>query len=141
MKSQGTLRYSPKLLGDKPSAKWWLVLDCDENIGNLYRCLFHLDTHRVHRLNRPAWETHITVVRDEEPPDHAKHLWERYAGLRVEYEYVGPVESDGNYFWLPVQCPQLLDIRTELGLNRDPIYPLHLSVGHKEICHDAATVC
>lgn len=78
MESQGTLRYSPKLLGDKSSKRWWLVVDCDPNIGAYYRDLYALHHYKCRVLNRPAWREHITVVRDEVPPH--KHLWEKYDG-------------------------------------------------------------
>lgn len=133
MRSRGTLRYSPKRLGeaDKASPNWWLILDCDEGIGKYYRFLYHLSRHRVESLLKPAWASHVTVIRDEEPPDELKPLWEKYAGAVVEFDYDGHVHDNGNYFWIDVDCPQLLDIRVELGLPREPLYPLHLSIGHR----------
>lgn len=131
MKDAGTLRYSPKLLGDRKSSKWWLILDCDEELGRYYRWLHHTWSHRCDKLMRPAWDAHITVVRDEEPLEDRKHLWERYSGELVEFTLNPYVGTNGDYFWLDVFCPRLLDIREELGLPRDPLYPLHLSIGHR----------
>lgn len=105
-----------------------MILDCDENIGRLYRKLYELDHYGVQKLHRPSWESHITVVRDEEPP--RKELWDRHAGLVVEFDYFGPICDNGEYFWLNVKCDRLHDLREELGLARSPYFPLHLSVGH-----------
>jgi hypothetical protein len=123
--NKGTIRYSPKLLGAS-SSKWWVVIDCDPELGRYYRHLFHLDSYRCNKLQRPAWECHITVVRDEEPPN--KLLWEKYDGLEVDFEIVGCVETNGDYYWFPIKCQQALDLRIELGLG-EPLYPLHVSIG------------
>jgi hypothetical protein len=128
MKSSGTLRYSPKLLGGK-SEKWWLVLDCDEGICAYYRGLYRLHHHGTRQLMRPAWDSHITVIRNEEPSH--KEFWEKYAGKTVEFQHETFLHTDGNYWWVTVICDELLNLRTELGLPRDPELPLHLSIGHE----------
>jgi len=128
MKSVGTLRYSPKLLGGR-SEKWWLVLDCDESICAYYRDLYCLFHHKTRQIIKPAWDSHITVIRNEEPL--YKEFWEKYVGEQVEFEYETSPQTDGNYWWLGVDCQRLLDIRIELGLSEQPIFPLHLSVGHE----------
>ena len=127
--SQGRLRYSPKLLGDRKSEKWWLVVDCDDSIGQYHRHLYWVHTYRTHKLVRPAWKEHITVIRNEEPPD--KRHWEQYDGEVVEFSYDFSAQTNGEYWWLRVDCPRLLEIREELGLSREPLIPLHLSIGHE----------
>lgn len=128
-KTLGRLRYSPQLLGNSPS-KWWLILDCDFDgeIGRYYRHLHWLASHRCCELQRPSWLSHVTVIRDEQPPN--TWLWGLYNGREVEIEYEPIVCDDGSYFWVNVSCPVLLDVREELGLARKPLYPLHLSIGH-----------
>jgi len=128
VKSVGTLRYSPKLLGDRTSENWYLVLDCDPNIGTYYRGLYRLLHQKTRQLMRPAWDSHITVVRNEEPPH--KELWEKYNGKQVQFDYEHNTLTNGKYWWVTVVCEELLDIRVELGILRDPEFPLHLSVGH-----------
>jgi hypothetical protein len=123
------LRYSPKLLGDRESEKWWLVLDCDDSLGKYYRHLYWLASHRVGVMVRPAWREHITVIRNEEPPD--KTAWERYAGHRVLFWYNASPRTNGDYWWLDVECPCLNHIRLELGLSFQPEIPFHLSIGHQ----------
>ena len=130
MKSAGILRYSPKLLGDRESDKWWLILDCDEELGRYYRHLYRLSTHRTHELTRPSWKEHVTIIRDEEPADQYKLLWERYAGYRIYFEYQHEVRNNESYYWLDVRSTFLLDLREELGLSRHPEYSLHLTIGN-----------
>lgn len=126
--SQGRLHYSPKLLGDSKSDKWWLIVECDTVIGEYARHLYWLSTHRTMCLSRPAWREHITVVRDEEPAN--KEHWEEHEGVIVEFQYSLSPQTNGEYWWLEVECPALLDMREQLGLPREPFFPLHLSIGH-----------
>lgn len=125
----GTLRYSPKLLGT-PSPNWWLVVDCDPEIGKYYRHLYYLHTYRTDKLQRPAWEAHVTVIRNE--PPSIVSLWEAHNGQQVQLTVSLPSQTNGYYVWLPVKCDFLLDLRESLGLPRQPAIPLHLSIGHNE---------
>lgn len=127
----GRLHYSPQLLGNAGS-KWWLVLWCDKEIVKYYRHLYFLFRHKVDKLTRPAWDSHITVIRDEEPPEDRQHLWRAHQDREVEFFYSSQVGTNGSYWWLPVFSPQLLELREDLGLSREPYYPLHLSFGHRE---------
>lgn len=128
----GRFRYSPKMFnGGKQnySTKWWLVVDCDPEIGRLYRELFTASTYRVHSLKRPAWEAHISVIRNEKPPKPDK--WEAYKGKTAPIVYdPTKIEFNGTYAWIPVVCPAALEIREELGLPRDPYFPLHMTIGN-----------
>ena len=124
----GTLRYSPKILGNRVSAKWWLVVDCEPSLGSYYRDLYSLHHYRCKSLSKPAWKDHITVIRNEEPLH--RDLWEKYDGENLEFSYLQEPHTNGCYWWLQISCPRLLDIREELGLPRNPSIPFHLSFGH-----------
>lgn len=131
--SIGTLRYSPKLVGNR-SEKWWVVLDCDPVLGAYYRHQFWLAHYRTVKMVRASWAEHITVVRNEEPL--LKEAWEKYPGRSFEFSYDPVPESNGLYWWLSVYCPELWNLRLELGLPREPEFPFHLSFGHCEECDD-----
>lgn len=53
-----------------------------------------------------------------------------YEGLELEFYYDFMVESNDVYYWVSVACPQVLDIRLELGLSREPSIPLHITIGN-----------
>ena len=127
--SKGTLRYSPKLLGAK-SSKWWIILDCDPEIGKYYRHLYYLFTNKTESLLRPAWNEHISVAADEEPPN--KEFWEQHTGEIVLFQYDTEIRFDSIYCWLDVYSERLKQIRVELGLSPEPFYPLHLTVGNRK---------
>lgn len=134
-KSIGKLRYSPQLNGslnrrDGGSTKWWLVIDCDPEIGRYYRSLYEMWTYKTSELRRPAWEAHISVIRDEKPSNEAD--WLKYDGQDIEFTYMPDLEFNGIYVWMPVLCPNALDIREELGLPRNPYYDLHLTIGNRK---------
>lgn len=128
-KAKGILRYSPKLIGERVSDKWWLVIDVDQGICDLYRHLYWLSKYKTVKLQRPAWGAHISVIRNEEPTDDKKHLWEKYADQELEIEYTSVVGDNDVHWWLPVICEKALDIRIELGLPRQPHHPLHMTFG------------
>lgn len=131
IQASGKLRYSPQLLGSRAdSFSWWLVVDCDPEIGKYYRHLYYLANYKCQNLLRPSWAEHISVIRNEEPSEDKKSLWKKYDGQEVVFQYHPEVRGDGLYFWLDVDCDFLLDIRAEIGLSRDPEYPLHLTVGN-----------
>ena len=130
-KSQGYLKYSPKTLGNRISENWYLVLHCDEDIGKYYRYLFYIANFKTIKLQRPAWKEHITVIRNEEPANEFKYLWEKYDSRTIEFEYEHNVKDNDHYYWFSAYSNDLLDIREELGLKREPEIPFHLSIGHK----------
>lgn len=129
--STGRLRYSPKTLGKYQDQKWWLIIDCDPNLGAYYRYLYKLHNYHLKSLTKPAWAEHITVVRNEEPLNAV--AWEKYDGQEIEFQFTPVAETDGHYTWFPVACDRALDMREELGLSRHPEFPLHLSIGHSGV--------
>ena len=124
-RSSGTLRYTHQ--------RFNLVLDCDSDLGKYYRSL----AARKWLIRRPSWKEHVTIIRGPyewvSPP---KKIWGKYQDHVVKFEYEPfistrePEEGYPRYFWLDVLCPELLDIREELGLPRPPLYPLHLTIGN-----------
>lgn len=133
IRSSGRLRYSPTNNGksvrrDGGTTKWWLVIDCDPNIGRYYRELYRMESYGVRTIQRPAWDAHISVIANERPPVE-KH-WRKYEGRLIEFEYLHRPDSNELYVWLPVFCEEALDMREELGLKRHSYHSLHLTVGN-----------
>ena len=134
-RSTGVLRYSPTLNGslarrDGGTTRWWLILDCDPDLGRYFRHLFHLAAHRTQALNCPLWDAHISVIANEPPPPAKVDLWGKYEGRELEFAVSLAAETDGTYVWMPVTCEPALDMREELGLPRQPFLPLHLTIGN-----------
>jgi hypothetical protein len=102
--SKGTLRYS------RTEGKYWLVVDVDPDIVALARALIP----PYFRLNRQKYDPHITVVRNEIPPNSDK--WNLHAGEIIEFQYDPNVRNGKVYWWLDAFCDRLCEIRMELGL-------------------------
>ncbi|MBX9400366.1 hypothetical protein K4L06_03520 [Lysobacter sp. BMK333-48F3] len=132
--STGTLRYSPQLgrgghlRRDGGSTLWWLIVDCDPELGRYLRHQYLLGHRRTRGLQAPLWGPHISVIRGETPPRPA--AWRRLDGATVGFEYDPQVHEAQGYVWCPVRCPALLDLREELGLLREPQPALHLTIGN-----------
>ena len=125
MFSSGSLIYDPQSLSVPTPGLWWLILECSPDLGRYYRQMVFKYTGQ--KLQKPAWDTHISVVRGEEPLK--KELWGRKE--IVEFSYDPKLLTNDEYYWLEVKCDRLLDIREELGLPRIPKIGLHLTIGRK----------
>jgi hypothetical protein len=132
--STGTLRYSPQLGSgghgrrDGGSTLWWLIIDCDPELGRYLRHQYLLGHRRTRSLQAPLWGPHISVIRGETPP--RMEAWKRGDGGAVEFVYdPRPQQTDG-YVWYPVRCEAMLDLRVALGLPREPEPALHLTIGN-----------
>ena len=134
MRSSGILRFSPELRPgshqrrDGGSSRWWLIIDCDPELGRYLRHLYLLAQHRTRSLQNPLWGPHISVIRDEAPADPA--VWGRGDGERVEFDFDPAVRETNGFFWCPVECAAALALRAGLGLAREPQPPLHLTIGN-----------
>lgn len=130
----GTLRYSPALgktghaRRDGGSTLWWLIVECDPELGRYLRHQFLLGHRRTRRLQAPLWGAHISAIRGERPPNEA--LWKRWDGDAVEFEYDPAMRETEGFVWCAVRCQRLLALREELGLPREPRPPLHLTIGN-----------
>jgi len=122
MKSIGSLRYG--------NSSWYAVLDCCPELGRLYRELFYRSVYKTRKIQATLWGSHITVIRDEEPVN--KELWKKYECELIEFTYSPIAECNRYYHWIPIICPRLDEIRTELGLP-SPEYPYHLTFGNEVV--------
>jgi hypothetical protein len=125
MKSIGKLVYSPRT--HLASSERWLVLMCDDEISKYYRTLFTREFPWRGKLTRPVWGTHVSIIRGERIPN--MNLWGIDANKIVEFEYEGGVIDNGEYYWLKAKCPALSVLREKYGLNREPKFGFHLTIG------------
>lgn len=77
----------------------------------------------------PAWGPHISVTRGERIDKSKRALWKSLRNRQIEFNYDPNLRTNGEYFWYQVECEELLDLREELGLRREPKQRLHLTVG------------
>jgi len=108
--------------------EWRMVVDADRAYAGVDNRKFKIEPKLalVGRVDPPAWGPHISIIRGERLPD--SRAWRRYDGTVVRFSYNPELRYNDNHFWLDVQCNQLLDLREELGLRREPRVQLHLTM-------------
>lgn len=127
-KAKGKIVFNPLTRdGEKPDKLWWAIVECPKDIIDYYK--YWVTKNKNFKLNTPSFGSHISIVRNEEPPDEFKHMWGKRNGMEVEFTYTPDFETNGDYWWLKVECPILSDIRLELGLPLEPRFDYHLSIG------------
>jgi hypothetical protein len=121
----GTLIYNPS----NPNTKlkpWWLIVRVPHGVV-LYYQDWVWRTERT-KLTTSAWGAHLSVIRGERPPN--KELWKQHANRKIKIEYdANPICNRMGHWWLPARCPDLNDIRKDLGLNPRPRVPFHITIG------------
>ena len=135
LKATGRIIYTP----DKPGAikrnnKWWVVVEVDRSIINYYAYWINRQIIKPPWLTKglilqtPQWGGHITVLDGRVEVDKKyQHLWEKYAGKMINYEYSVEIEKHWKFWVLPVKCEFLNKLREELGLPRD--YNFNITIG------------
>ena len=133
-KSTGKIVYNPWRGALKKKRNWWCVVEVDKEITRYYRWWIEQNQH-IQGLCKPSWDAHVSVIRGEKPRDDLMHLWKKYDGKIVEFEYShlprqaeDPISGDPGWFWfIDIKAPELIDIRKEFELKHD--WNLHLTVG------------
>lgn len=152
--STGIIRYDPYRGNMSKKIDWWAVLEVDKEITRYYRYWINKMVFNPLELNhdginskaaakypytklqQPAWDAHVSIIRGEKPRKDLTHLWKKYDGMKLEFQYrhnprySGDTTGDGrpdNFWFVEVNCPTLMAIRTEL--KRPTNWSLHLTVG------------
>lgn len=129
----GKIIFDPRALVD-PSGKmfkpWWIIvhLDDDNDFGLFYAWLYERQ-HGI-KLQRPAFGPHISVVRGEETD---LKIWEQFKNShhqkKIKFVYELVPHTNGKHVWLRVRCPELNDLREQMGYQREGTWGFHLTLG------------
>ncbi len=87
-----------------------IIVSVDQEMVNYYRQLIP----KYKRVYKQRYPGHISVVRNERPENY--RVWYKHSSRLIEFQYNNVIYNDEVYYWLEVVCPQLEDIRAELGL-------------------------
>lgn len=122
LRSSGRLVYGPKRPPrNKPSKskynhphdEWWIILECDHDLSGLYRWFFK---RYGKELYAPAWGTHISINRGEEPK--YPEFWKAREGERLWFYYEPVFHTNGKHWWMHVYTDEFAFIRENLGLSK-----------------------
>ncbi|MGL5064411.1 MAG: hypothetical protein ACRC62_30865 [Microcoleus sp.] len=121
--AKGTLKYYP--LEGEANNIGWLILECDRDLS-LYYCWF-LQRRFGIKLQHPRLGSHITVVRGEVVKNLLR--WNAYQSHAIDFYYSSEITTNRRYWWLNVYAPCLMSVRQELGLDVQPEYDFHVTIG------------
>lgn len=133
--STGIIKYDPYRPGLKSNNRWWCILKTDRAITDYYR--WWVKKERWIELCKPSWGSHISIIRGEKPKPQLMHLWKKYDGKRITFQYNHSVRFSGDttgdrpstFWFLDIEAPELLAIREELELPSH--WKLHLTIGRR----------
>src|SRR5438045_523270 len=114
----------------------WVVIECPYSIANYYK--WWVEKFIGKKISTSYHGPHISVVAAKHEPAKNKANWKKYEGKIVDFKYFCNLKSDskflsrGIYFWLPVECPAIAEIRTSLGLKPNLKWPYHMTIGYCE---------
>ena len=125
--TKAKLIYDPT--AGKAKNKWWVIAECPADILAYYHHWLEKETGT--KLNKPLFGSHISVIRGEEPPADKQHLWRKRHEQEVDIFYSPIIEDHSGFYWLPISCPSLCEVRAELGLSPQVEYGFHLTIGRE----------
>ena len=105
------------------------VIMLDEDISRYY-AWFIRKRYNI-PLSEPFRGTHLTIIADK-VPNRFQYDWmhTQYNGKAIEVEFATDVRTDGHHWWLPARCVEAEDIREKCGLERDPFFAFHITIGN-----------
>lgn len=136
-RGSGIIRYDPYRGDMKRRTQGWCIIDVDKEITRYYRWWMKYQKH-IH-LQSPSWDAHISVVRGEHLHSSVRHLWKKYQGQHIEFQYahvghykkvrtgLSDAQDDGWYYLVEVECQMMEDIRHELKLKTG--WTFHITFG------------
>lgn len=127
----GKIKFDPQPIKDSSGnmfKPWWVVILFEDDLGGYYR--WWLEKRYKVQLQRPAWDTHISVVRGEEC---SSELWNKYKNLydehEIEFKFCTSIITNADHWWLNIKCDFLNKLRLNLGLSADAHFDFHITLG------------
>ena len=106
----------------------WAVIHVDSEIGRYYLTQFNRSRPMLNgQIMPPKWGPHISLIRGE--PVNNQELLQKADGSTISFSYSPEINWNGHHAFLNVDCPEGLELREQLGISREPVFPLHLTFG------------
>lgn len=104
-------------------------MECPKDIVDYYRSWVLRE--KGIKLHKPRFGSHVSVIRGNEELDRQSSLYRKHHEVKVCFQYGNDLQTNGDYWWLPVTCELLGEIRQELGLIAEPPFGFHLTIGRE----------
>lgn len=140
-KAKGILDFTPQDVTKKhrlqSSWKCTAIIKTDCDISNYYSWL--LKTRFNLTLNPPLRGSHITFINDRMDKSIFMDASKIFNGKEINFSYnPSNIRSSGLHWWINIESPEAEDVRSAIGLDRNPYFGLHLSLGYaneKNLAH------
>jgi len=117
--------YTHSVVGRLQQVDDWLILKVDDDIARYYastiKTRFGINLHWRARAG-----THVSVIRGEKLPK--PELWGKDQGKKIKINYTHQIYTNGEHWWLNVECDELALIRSSYGLPTNKKW-FHLTIG------------
>jgi len=124
----GQLEYDPVRKGLKANNEYWAIINIDNDIAAYYRELFY-QKYKI-RLDRPSWDTHISVLKNY-PQTNKDIPWKHRDGELTEVAYGNEMFWNSDHVWLNCHSELFFDIREHYNINTlDPNFRRSIDTGH-----------
>jgi hypothetical protein len=110
---------------------WYITLNPVDDLGTYYRKMYNWENRARIITQKPKWDSHITILRAEEPLQK-KYKWQEQYGKEFEFYYDNKIITGDRHIVIDVFCPQAEELRVYFGLKREPLFPFHLTIGYIE---------
>lgn len=83
------------------------------------------------KLNKPLRGTHVTIINDIVDDKLYSQAIELFNGKEITLKYDPTCirANEKGHWWIKVECDDVKNIRTAMGLTPDPYFGLHLTLG------------
>lgn len=130
VKSIATLVYNPYRPGLRKvrgANNFFFIAEVKGDICKYYSHLIEKNLYL--KLQLPVWRPHVTILNGRQSiSDDKLHIWKKYAGEEIEFEYNVNVEQHWKFWVLPVRSERMQQLQKELGFDFEN-YDFHLTIG------------
>lgn len=132
LRAKGIIEFSPEDITNrhKEQSSWKHVAlirtNCD--IDRYYAWFLKKRFNLV--LNKNLRGTHITFISDKMDKKIFDDAAKMFNGREIEFLYDTEPRSNGEHWWLRAWSRDAENIRMSMGLDRNPYYDFHITIGH-----------
>ena len=140
LKHIGKIIFDPQpISGSKDMFKpFWVITTLEDDL-RYYYAWFLKRRYRI-TVQRPAWGAHISVVRGEETTiENWEYFKNIYNNKEIEFNHELVPKTNGNHWWLKIDCSELYELRTNMGYSKDAKWSFHLTLGMSVPQHQERT--
>jgi hypothetical protein len=133
-KLSGNIKFDPINVTKKHNkqSSWKKTAIIEFNNDDIYKYYAWFIKKRFNiSLNKPLRGTHVTIINEIVDDDvylNAKNIFDR-KDITIEYDPTIIEANRKGHWWIKAYCDDIKNIRKYMGLNPDPFFKLHLTIG------------